>query len=186
LEFIAEDESDYESVKTLIKRIIQNDKIGFKSRTSNGCGKLKRKAFDYAVDLDNRGCDMLLLFHDLDRNNLSELETELKNKLLNSPISNYFICIPIEEIEAWFLSDPESIKSTLNLKNIPKIKASPETISSPKEYLGSLVSACSDKGKIYLNTQHNAKLSQNISIEMIREKCNSFAKLYHFIVKQTY
>jgi len=92
---IAEDDSDYEATKAIIKRIISNDKIGFKPRISNGCGKLKRKAFDYAVDLHRRGCDLLLLFHDLDRNKLTELENEPKEKLSKNPISNYFICIPI-------------------------------------------------------------------------------------------
>jgi len=183
---IAEDESDYESSKTMIKRIINNDKIGFKSRTSNGCGKLRRKAFDYAVDLKNRGCDLLVLFHDLDRNTLAELEKELEEKLCKNPIANYFICIPIEEIEVWFLSDPENIKSALNLKRVPKIKAKPETIASPKEYLGSLISACSDKEKIYLNTKHNALLSATVSIDLMKEKCNSFAKLFDFIVKQNF
>ncbi len=183
---IAEDNSDYDALKIIVKRIINNDKIGFKSRTSNGCGKLKRKAFDYAVDLSNRGCDLLLLFHDLDRNNLVELQKELQEKLHKNPISNYFICIPIEEIEAWFLSDPECIRNTLNLKKTPKIKAKPETIASPKEYLESLVSSCSDKEKIYLNTKHNSLLSANVSIDLIRQECNSFEKLFDFIKQQKY
>jgi hypothetical protein len=183
---IAEDESDYEASRTIVKRIIKNDKIGFRPRTSNGCGRLKRKAFDYAVDLNSRGCDLLLLFHDLDRNNLAELEKELEEKLAKNPISSYFICIPIEEIEAWFLSDPECIKNTLNLKRIPKIKAQPETILSPKEYLCSLVSSYSDREKIYLNTKHNALLSENISIDLMKEKCKSFKKLYDFIMTQKF
>jgi len=183
---IAEDKSDYEAFKTIIKRIINKNEIGFKPRTSEGCGKLKRKAADYAVDLHNRGCDLLLLFHDLDRNNLIALERELEEKLSNNPIKNYFICIPIEEIEAWFLSDPENIKNTLHLNRTPNIKAMPETIASPKEYLGGLVKQYSDKNKIYLNTKHNNLLSENVSIDLMKVKCQSFAKLYQFILMQSY
>jgi len=183
---IAEDESDFEATKVIVKRIIKTDKIGFKPRTSNGCGKLKRKAFDYAVDLHRRGCDLLILFHDLDRNVLVQLEKELQEKLNGNPFENYFVCIPIEELEAWYLSDPESIKKTFNLKRKPKIKAKPETIKSPKEYLGELIYSCSDKEKIYLNTKHNQMLSENVSIQLMRTNCKSFEKLYDFINKHEY
>lgn len=183
---IAEDESDFEATKIIVKRIIDNDKIGFKPRISNGCGKLKRKAYDYAVDLHKRGCNLLLLFHDLDRNNLTQLEKDLQEKLNGNPFENYFVCIPIEELEAWYLSDPESIKKTLNLKRKPKIKGKPEAIKSPKEYLGELIYSCSDKEKIYLNTKHNQMLSENVSIELMKTNCKSFEKLYNFINKQTF
>lgn len=62
---IAEDNSDFEASSILIKRIIEKSKIGFKKAVSNGCGKLKRKASDYAIDLKKRGCDMLIVIHDL-------------------------------------------------------------------------------------------------------------------------
>jgi Domain of unknown function (DUF4276) len=178
--------SDCAALKIIIKRIISNDKVGFKWFTTHGCGRLRHKADHYAVNLTKKGCDLILLFHDLDRNNLVELERELDGKLSKMPISTYFICIPIEEIEAWFLSDPENIKNVLNLKRIPKIKAKPETIKDPKGELYDLTSSCSDKEKKYLNTKHNALLSATISIDLIREKCNSFAKFYDFLKKQNW
>lgn len=70
---IAEDNSDVEVIKILIKRILNRNDFGFKKMVGNGCGKLRRKAYDYALNLKNKGCDMLILFHDLDRNNYKTL-----------------------------------------------------------------------------------------------------------------
>lgn len=183
---IAEDNSDFETSRTLIKRIIKKDNIAFKKAIGNGCGKIKRKAVDYSKDLKNRGCNLLILLHDLDRNQLALLKAELENKLVDSHISNYFVCIPIEEIEAWLLSDPNGIKEALNLRKAPNVKGLPEQIPSPKEKLEELVSICSNKEKVYLNTQHNEKIAQKISIDTVKQKCNSFLLLHDFLQRQKY
>lgn len=183
---VVEDESDYESSKKIIQRITKNYDLKFKKAISNGCGKLRRKLFDYAVDLNNRGCDTLIVIHDLDRNNLNELKNDLETKLKNSPLIRRFLCIPIEELEAWFLSDPDGIKKYFNLKRKPKIKGNPETIISPKEKLGEIIYHCSEKNLHYLNTKHNQLLSGVLSLELVFQKCSSFRLLYAFLVNQKY
>jgi hypothetical protein len=178
---IAEDDSDYEAAKAVIKRIANKTNIPFKKAIGDGCGKLRRKASSYAIDLSNRGCDMLILIHDLDRNNLNNLRMELEEKLIHSPIVNKLICIPIEEIEGWYLSDPEGLKKVFKLQRKPKVMGNPETIQSPKEKLEELIYSCSGKNVIYLNTKHNKLLAENLSIELMNEKCQSFHKLHTFI-----
>ncbi|MCH7826355.1 MAG: DUF4276 family protein [Bacteroidetes bacterium] len=183
---IVEDASDYESFKILIKRITNNNNLKFKKAIANGCGKIKRKAMSYAIDLHKRGCNMLILVHDLDRNDLLKLRVSLEDILAPSPLKYNFVCIPIEEIEAWFLSDPEGIKTLFSLKRKPKIKGNPEAISSPKEKLQDYIYFLSDKSKIYLNTKHNALLAEKLSLLMMRKKCRSFNKFYDFILTKTY
>lgn len=183
---IAEDNSDFETSKILIKRIIKKDNIAFKKAIGNGCGKIKRKALDYSRDLKNRGCNLLILLHDLDRNQLVTLKAELDNKLAGSHIANYFVCIPIEEIEAWLLSDPNGIKEALNLRKAPNVKGQPEQIPSPKEKLEELVSICSNREKVYLNTKHNEIIATKISIDAMKQKCNSFLLLHDFLLSQKY
>jgi hypothetical protein len=183
---IAEDNSDYETSKVLIKRIIKKDNISFKKAIGNGCGKIKRKALDYSRDLKNRGCNLLILLHDLDRNQLVTLKAELDCKLEDSYIQNYFVCIPIEEIEAWLLSDPNGIKVALNLRRAPNVKGQPEQIPSPKEKLEELVSICSNKEKVYLNTKHNELIASKICIDTVKQKCNSFQLLHDFLQAQKY
>ena len=183
---IAEDNSDFETARVLIKRILNKDNLSFKKSVGNGCGKLRRKALDYAVDLKKRGCDMLILFHDLDRNIHRELSEELQRKLENAPINKKFVCIPIEELEAWFIGDPDAVKRTFNLSRKPKFNGCPEMINSPKETLGKQIYFCSGKSTIYLNTKHNLKIAEHICINTVKQRCPSFELLHSFITTHEY
>ena len=182
---IAEDNSDFEAVKVLIARIIDRDNFSFKRRVGNGCGRVKQNALKYAKNLNNRGCDMLILIHDLDKNNLAELLKKLQNKIKDAPFDKKFVCIPIEELEAWFLSDPVSIKTTFNLKRQPKFSGLPETVNSPKEVLADQISKCSDKQINFLPI-NNKIIAANVNLDLIKEKCPSFDLLHTFLLKYKY
>jgi len=182
---IAEDDSDFETIKILISRITKKN-LTFKKFTSGGCGKLRRKCRDYAVTLEVKGCNLLIIVHDLDRNKHVSLKAQLEQILRPSPIKEYLICIPVEEIEAWFLSDPATIKKIYSLSKPPTMKGLPETISSPKEELGRLVKVYSNKQKEYLNTKHNLIIAEQINMDLINQKCPSFQLLYNFIESHQY
>lgn len=182
---IVEDTTDYEAAKILIQRVTGKDNLTFKKAVSNGCGKLRRKALDYTNDLTKRGCQMVIIIHDRDKNGHDELMSELSKIVKPTTAKIKYICIPIEEMEAWFISDPQSIKESFNLKRLPKFKGNPETISSPKEVLAEQVYLCSDKSTIFL-TKHNQKLAGVVSIDKAKEKCKSFSSLVEFLEKQTY
>jgi len=171
---IVEDNSDYNSLKIIISRLTEKDNLTFKKAIGSGCGKMKRKAISYANTLSKKGCDLIILVHDLDRNDFDILKKDLTQIINASNAKNKFVCIPIEELEGWFLGDPEGIKDTFSLNRVPKIKGKPESIDSPKEKLEDFVYHCSNKSKIYLNTKHNDLLSANLDLEKIGSKCNSF------------
>ncbi len=171
---IVEDNSDYNSLKIIISRLTEKDNLTFKKAIGNGCGKMRRKAISYANNLSRKGCDLIILVHDLDRNDFDVLKKELNEIINSSNAKNKFVCIPIEELEGWFLGDLEGIKDTFNLDRIPKINGKPELVDSPKEKLEDFVYQCSNKSKIYLNTKHNDLLSTNLDLEKISSKCNSF------------
>ncbi len=181
---IAEDLSDFESTKIIIRRITTKQNIAFKQSIAGGCAKLRRKAGDYALNLKSRGCDILILVHDRDRSDLKSLRLELSSILKANPFPKYLICIPTEEIEAWFLSDPSGIKRALNLKKLPKTKGLPENILSQK--LRDLVFLCSNKEKRYLNTTHNSIIAAHVSLDVLKTRCPSFKELYDFVVAQQY
>lgn len=183
---IVEDNSDYECLKVLISRITNKSNITFKKAIGNGCGKVRRKAVSYSQVLNKKGCNMVILVHDLDRHNFTALHKELTDLIKKSPAKYNFICIPIEEIEGWFLSDTEGIKDSFSLKREPKISGSPELVSSPKEKLNELIYSCSGKSKRYLNTKHNSILAENVSLVKMKKKCKSFEAFYNFIDSYEY
>jgi hypothetical protein len=179
---IAEDESDIETLKELLRRITGKANIGFKNFVGRGCGKIKRKSDDWAKQLKDRGCQVLILVHDLDRNNFTELYTSIENNLKPFLIKETFISIPIEEMESWFLSDGKGVKAALNLKKEIKAYHNPETVKSPKEVLGKEIEKASNDTKIYLNTKHNVLIAQHLDIDKVKAKCESFKKLHAFAI----
>ena len=183
---IVEDNSDFLAIRELIKRIAKKDKLTFKKVIGNGCGRIKNKCLAWSKNLNRRGCNMLILVHDLDRKILSDLHFELDVELKTSPISNRLVCIPTEELEAWLMSDPKILKEIFGLKRIPKIGNKPESISSPKERLGEHIKFCSDKKTTFLHTKHNEVIAKQISIEEIDKKCKSFRPFHKFVSEQKY
>lgn len=179
---IAEDDSDVESVRIFISNITGTN-YGIKKFVGKGCGKLKKKCSAWATQLKQKGCFVLIFLHDLDSGNLQALRQKIEESLEPCPIATYLICIPVQELEAWFLSDPAGIKKAMNLKRIPKIKAQPENINSPKEYLEEVIYKASDGERIYVNTKHNSKLSEHVAIGEMRKRCPSFVPFHDFVKK---
>lgn len=183
---MAEDDSDFIALRELIKRIAQVDNLSFKKKVSGGCGRLKKKCLDWSNELYALGCELVILAHDRDKNDEGSLRKELEDKLKNSLSEKRFICIPVEELEAWYLSDPDGIKKVFNLKTLPRFPGMPEDIPSPKEKLRDQVSRCSANKRLYLNTRHNETLAKNLSIDHMKDRCPSFNEFHTFLKTHRY
>lgn len=178
---IGEDITDVTSFKLLTKRISGRSDLKFKPRYGNGCGALMRKCGVWANLLFSEGCNLLIVVHDSDKNNPSEIHDKLSAKLKLTAFTNHIIVVPTQEIEAWLLSDPAAIKKAMKLDSLPRIRSNIETINDPKEYLEEIVSRFSGNRRIYNHASDNDKISSIISIEEIRRKCPSFSIFYDFI-----
>jgi hypothetical protein len=124
-----------------------------------------RKMTRFAKSLLARGCSHLVVVHDLDRNGITgelndekQLRAKLAIALANNPIVSTSVIIPIEELEAWLLSEQH-----------PR----PQNISNPKNMLRRL-----DRN---YRTSDNAKIARHINIADIAKKCPSFRPLEEFI-----
>jgi Domain of unknown function (DUF4276) len=128
------------------------------------------------------GCNAFIIIHDLDRNpenNSLNDESKLRAKLESSSsvVTNKYICIPIEEMEAWFWSDPEVIKYIGKGKG--SAKSSPHMISQPKEKLIELSKG--ENRKPRYSTNMNVELAEMFDLEICADRCSSFKDLVAFL-----
>ncbi len=178
---IAEDKSDVE-VLTLLGRKISGRNFSVSPHFGKGCGSLKSKTPGWCRALLAKGCTVVVVVHDRDKKDAQQLRKELEEILATCVIKKSYVTIPSEELEAWLLSDTSAIKKAFKLEKEPKSIQEPETIVSPKEYLGKLITAHS-KGqhKYYVNTEHNENIAKEIQISHIDSKCPSFKFFRDFV-----
>lgn len=175
---MAEDASDIEVISEIIGKYLHQCDFSVKRFVGNGCGKLRNKCKSWASLLSKSGCEHIILFHDLDRNNEAQLRRDLESKINKGDFPNSVIVIPIEELEAWLLVDPAAIQKVFGLAKEPRISNQTETIKSPKEHLRYIVWKSGKKR--YMNTTHNKKIATEIPIEKLKN-CKSYNNFDKYI-----
>lgn len=176
---ISEDNTDFESIKVVISKLIDINGVGFRSKVGN-CTKIRSKCIAMATDLNNKKCNVLIVVIDQDRNDCDTLKKEVASKLSDSAITRRLVAVPVEELEAWFIADPEGIKKSLGLKRKPKFSGLPESISSPKEKLRDQIFACSGN-EIFYQTAFNKRIASEIDYQKVYSKCPSFVEFSDFV-----
>jgi hypothetical protein len=104
-----------------------------------------------------RGCTCIVVLHDSDGDDETKLRVELHRQIELLGVRYTVILIPVEELEAWLLADPDAIKTVFNMRTTPRIPKHTENIRNPKEYLGRIVGKHSKAH--YINTVHNRKIA---------------------------
>jgi hypothetical protein len=180
---IAEDDTDCDAIRKIVHRVLGED-VTTKKWASKGCSALKKKLTAKLKLLSNEGCSIFIIVHDLDRNPQNDSlnnETELRSKLekLSSGVESFnkHICIPIEELEAWFWSDPEVIKYLGGEKG--KAHPNPHEIKSPKKKLIEL--SVGENRKPRYSTNMNVELAERLNLNICSDHCPSFKNLLNFL-----
>ena len=178
---IAEDKSDVKVVELLLQKYMAKNLFSIKSFVGGGCGKLKQKCASWSRLLIDQGCDHVFVFHDLDSID-RKAEVKLRALLnLKLPVIEYpqsLIVIPIEELEAWLLSDSDAIRQVFDLPKTPNQIHDCEEIASPKEYLEDVVWTIGKKR--YVNTIHNSKIASLISLANLT-RCRSYLPFHNYV-----
>ena len=181
---IAEDDTDCDTIRKIVHRLLgKNTKT--KKWASNGCSHLLRKLPAQLKSLSQKGCDRFIIIHDLDRNpkndslnNEVQLRNTLKQKSDSISNSNKHICIPIEELEAWFWSDPNVIDFVGKGKG--KAHPNPHSIKKPKEKLIGL--SVGKNRKPRYSTNMNVELADMLDLDICSDRCPSFRNLRDFLL----
>lgn len=181
---IAEARTDSDTIAILAGRIVmRNPPLVVRKRGGGGSGNLGRSAEGWSRELVAEGCSVLVIVHDLDRdpqsghlNDADELRLRLDRIRCPEGIPRH-ICIPVEEIEAWFWSDDETVKLACRGKG--KAHANPEMIRRPKEELIRLSRGANGRNRY--TPIENPDLAGRLDIKTCARKCPSFALFKAFL-----
>ncbi len=178
---IAEDSSDVEVAKAILRKYLAPSSFQIKRFVGKGCGPIRRKTCGWAKVLWRRGCRYLILLHDLDESDEAILRSELELTLKKVSFKQYIVVIPVKEIEAWLLSDTEALVETFGMSKKPKVDRRTELINEPKEYLRDVIWKSAQVR--YLPTVHNEKIAINCKKSELR-RCKSFSIFDRYIQEQ--
>ncbi len=179
---IAEDQTDGKTLRVLLQKLCGSG-TSVLIRADSGGGSIIRKGTRWMADLGREGCSAVIIVHDLDRDSQTGRlrdETALRARLeqLEPPrgISRY-ICIPVEELEAWFWAD-EKVLCQVARRPV-NAKTRPEMLRQPKEALLRLSRDAGKKPRYATND--NPDLAEHLDLELCAQRCPSFHKLREFV-----
>jgi hypothetical protein len=184
---MGEDATDVETLVVLLRRMVPRS-VGVKTKAPpsgrGGCAKLVRSAPTYMKELWASGCSLAILLHDLDldsANNELKDERKLHADLSRLPVPaglELIICIPVEELEAWFWSDQAVLD---RIGKDARASSSPHSIKKPKEKLKELSGRTHHKAKYATN--QNPMLAEILNLDLCAQRCPAFASLREQVLR---
>ena len=176
---IAEDESDIDVLRAIVsKSTVKSFKI--QRYLGHGCGKLRAKCRAWADQLYFGSCSLLIVVHDLDEFRIESLRAGLEKSIKNCSIKRRIVVIPIREIEAWLLADPDAIAKGMKINSVKRV-ADPEEVHDAKKKLAEIIYLGSKKTKRFLNTVHNKAIAAHLDVEKLA-RLSSFKPLRDFLM----
>jgi hypothetical protein len=178
---LGEDDSDIETLKVLIRRLADDQKIAIRGKGFDGCGKLLKEGWKYLKSLPELSCSRFVIAHDADQRNSKEVEHILRDKIIKPSGVETSICllVPVQEIEAWLLADVEAVSNIFKGWK-PKPETNSESKPHPKEYLEKLSRDAGGRPR-YLHAIHNQQLAKHINLGKVSKSCPSFRPLEQFV-----
>lgn len=182
---LAEDASDCDVLKEIIRRVrVKKEPLGVNPFNARGCANLRRKMIPRIKLMLGEGCSAFIIVHDLDSdkrtlqlNDKDALLRELESKTYPAGAEERLICMPVEELEAWFWSD-QHVLDTVARGNPATASHHPHKIIDPKGKLSQLYKR---NGKSQYSTNANKELAALLDLNLCASRCPEFAELCHFI-----
>lgn len=180
---LGEDDSDFETLKVLIRRLANDDKTPVKGKGFGGHAKLLKDGWKILEQMAMLGCTRFVIAHDADQKPVREIERELVEKIIKPSGVTACVCllVPVQEIEAWLLADL-SAASKIFKGWKPADMPNPETIRSPKEYLEKLSRQGNGKPR-YVHATHNPAMARHVCLGKISKNCPSFRPLEKLVTQ---
>ena len=178
---IVEDDTDYDALRVLVRRIVAEgpDRPAPKvrKRIAGGCGSIRQKIRAWMGDLVREGCEKLIVVRDRDTRTEKSIRSELE---VEAPPTAATVCIPVEELEAWFFSDLAVLRKVAPAHPSLKAHANPHLIKDPKERLEAL--SLDAKRRPRYSTADNASLAEVLGLDVCAARCPSFRHFREFVL----
>lgn len=178
---IAEDDSDCEAIKVLINRLAPADSVvrpSVKCRRGDGGGGVKQRGARFLSLLADQGCSAFIIVHDRDSHEESTLRETLAKRVVGER-DDCIICIPCEELEAWFWSDQRVLDAIATKPGLAKAAPNPHLVKDPKGALTRL--SMDGRRRPRYAVTDNAQLMKLLDIEACARACPAMHELRTFI-----
>lgn len=179
---LGEDPSDTEMIKTLVRRIADDQSITIKTKGYSGCAEMLRKGATQLRLFHNLGCTRFIICYDADRDDPKvRYKKIIEDVIIPSKIEGEFCAlVPIQELEAWILADLPAVSNVIKSWKPKEVFANPESRVDPKEELIKL-SELTKHRPLYTHAVHNPQVAKYINLESLAKKCASSLPLFHIV-----
>ncbi|WP_336695944.1 DUF4276 family protein [Delftia acidovorans] len=185
---LAEDDSDFKTLKEIIWRICNDRSVSIKGRGfGSGSELLNDGARDLEALIEMPKTKSVIVCHDADALVDDGKKLEINQKIIRKVAGGEVKAVPIvpvSMIESWILADINAcckvFKSLRPLKEI----GTPEGVRQPKKEIERL---CGLNTNIeYSNVTHNKLIAQYIDLKTVYRRCRSFRPLAEAVDKIYY
>lgn len=179
---LAEDKSDVETLKVLIRRVAENQNISVKGVGYSGCSQMLNKgARQLQAFYESGACKRFVVCYDSDKESPVARRQEIIRRVVSPSRVTAPICvlIPVQEIETWILADINAVSKVISGWRPDVVVSNPEGVNDPKEYLEKI--SRQNQRPRYTHAVHNQKIAQYLNIDEIYKKCPSFRPLYEIV-----
>jgi hypothetical protein len=182
---IAEDTSDLNCLKILIKRLAKDNAISIAGKGYKCCGDMLSKGAKQLKIYDKQNYRKFIICYDRDKDKVVKRYEQVISEIIKpsgikKSRNSICIVIPTEEIEAWILADLRAVSNVFLSWQPDDIYPNPEKISDPKETLIKL-SRINKPRPLYNHNTHNEQVMKHIDLDIVKQKCPSFAELADFV-----
>ena|ERR1700722_12407206 len=179
---LGEAESDTETLKVIIRRLVNNESLPVRQKGFDGFGDLLKKGASHLRLFAGLDVSRFVVCYDADREDPAKRRVEIVTQVVGpSGISghNCVVVIPVQAIEAWILADIQAVSRVFDWAPRP-FDGNPEAIDDPKTHIERL-SRMSNKRPRYAHVLHNKAIARYLDLDRVRAQCASFRPLFDFV-----
>ncbi|WP_175769539.1 DUF4276 family protein [Burkholderia cenocepacia] len=182
---ITEDQTDFDAIKIIIRRLAGDPNLPVKGKGLGGAGEIKNKGAAIIAAFasnETKGCIVVRDCDGLDSaGKFRSLKSDVFDKIDLKQKPPYCIVLPKHELEAWYLADIGCVTHIWPQWRPTEKYNQPETVEKAKEELVKISRV--KKLQPRYATSDGASIAKYLDLSTVRRKCPSFEPLHTLITR---